>query len=104
MTFRSSLSDKLKKLNLDDDDDDVEDSLVIGIDFGTTYKRSNKDSSPGNIKQRTDFYLVVGSLEWPGRQESTLRTIKSTLLLPGPAMAVRRAKSRRSFGTMTTMG
>ncbi|KAI1757988.1 hypothetical protein F4782DRAFT_475954 [Xylaria castorea] len=36
MSF-SSLSDELKSLDLSSDDDDVEDSLVIGIDFGTTY-------------------------------------------------------------------
>lgn len=104
MPFRDSLSDRLKKLNMDDDDDDVEDSLVIGIDFGTTYERSNKNSSRGDIKRRTNFYLVVGTLEWPGRQGSTSRTTKSTLLLPGPETAVRKAKSRRSFCTMTTMG
>ncbi|KAK3946034.1 hypothetical protein QBC46DRAFT_370658 [Diplogelasinospora grovesii] len=37
--FGDGLDKKLKRLGLhdDDDDDEVEDSLVIGIDFGTTY-------------------------------------------------------------------
>lgn len=37
MAFGDSLNKKLKKLAVDSDDDESEDSLVIGIDFGTTY-------------------------------------------------------------------
>ena len=36
MAFGDSLNKKLKKLAVDSDDDESEDSLVIGIDFGTT--------------------------------------------------------------------
>ena len=36
MVFADSLNNKLKKLAIGDDDDELEDSLVIGIDFGTT--------------------------------------------------------------------
>lgn len=36
MAFGYDLDNKLGGLNLDDDDDDVDDCLVIGIDFGTT--------------------------------------------------------------------
>ncbi|GAW18679.1 hypothetical protein ANO14919_081600 [Xylariales sp. No.14919] len=38
MSVKQGLSDKVGHLNLEDgDDDEVEDCLVIGIDFGTTY-------------------------------------------------------------------
>jgi hypothetical protein len=36
MAFGRTLSDRLNNLGVADDDDEVEDSLVIGIDFGTT--------------------------------------------------------------------
>jgi hypothetical protein len=36
MPLESSLSDKLKSLSVGGDEDEVEDSLIIGIDFGTT--------------------------------------------------------------------
>ncbi|KAI1873113.1 uncharacterized protein JN550_003366 [Neoarthrinium moseri] len=37
MSFGGGLSDSLKGLSVSDDDSEVEDCLVIGIDFGTTY-------------------------------------------------------------------
>jgi hypothetical protein len=36
MAFGASLDSKLKSLGIAEDGNDIEDSLIIGIDFGTT--------------------------------------------------------------------